>query len=542
LILSNINNKIKDYKYAIHNAKNFGLSMRIRLFAFFLVFFFTVMIGIIIILMANGVFKIQNKEIKIFMKHELSDISKKIYNDFEIISVHCVDLSKELSLSLEKQFDELGITSNQLQENPQLLECLLDSQMNKLNDALKTTKSSGVFLILDATVNPKLENSEYSRSGLYLKNMEPNIINSAFSNIRFLRGPMSLAKKYNIYVLPQWDMEFIVNDKDYYFKTIENAKSNNLPVSRLYNWSITDTLQKNNEPVLLCSIPLIDSNGYVFGVCGFEVSSMLFKLSYFPDNDLYGRIFCIFSKIDKEKIVGNKSFITGNYYQRDIKDDLFSIQLNQNELNSYYQNDATSFLGLHKSVSLYPKDSPFEHENWIIAIMMSKKDLSQKTSTQNLKTILLLLTLMIFGIIGSSIISRSYIRPVINALDKLKDNELIPEQKTKIPEIDDLILFLATQDKIPDKSTKGSKNTQNLKFDMYCNFVENIDTLSAAEKAVFNLYLKGHTAKEIADILCLSINTIKTHNKRIYMKLNVTSRKELMIFIKMMKEVKAIDN
>ena len=61
-----------------------------------------------------------------------------------------------------------------------------------------------------------------------------------------------------------------------------------------------------------------------------------------------------------------------------------------------------------------------------------------------------------------------------------------------------------------------------------------------AEKAVFNLYLKGHTAKEIADILCLSINTIKTHNKRIYMKLNVSSRKELMVYIKMMEETNKI--
>lgn len=57
-----------------------------------------------------------------------------------------------------------------------------------------------------------------------------------------------------------------------------------------------------------------------------------------------------------------------------------------------------------------------------------------------------------------------------------------------------------------------------------------------AERAVFDLYMEGHTAKEIADILCLSINTIKTHNRRIYMKLNVSSRKELMVYIQMMEE------
>ncbi|HHW98320.1 MAG TPA: helix-turn-helix transcriptional regulator, partial [Firmicutes bacterium] len=60
--------------------------------------------------------------------------------------------------------------------------------------------------------------------------------------------------------------------------------------------------------------------------------------------------------------------------------------------------------------------------------------------------------------------------------------------------------------------------------------------LSPAEKAVFDLYVEGYKAKEIAAILCLSINTIKTHNRRIYMKLNVSSRKELMVYVNMMKE------
>ncbi|HHT71892.1 MAG TPA: hypothetical protein GX016_10085, partial [Firmicutes bacterium] len=40
---------------------------------------------------------------------------------------------------------------------------------------------------------------------------------------------------------------------------------------------------------------------------------------------------------------------------------------------------------------------------------------------------------------------------------------------------------------------------------------------------------------------CLSINTIKTHNRRIYMKLNVTSRKELMVYIQLMEEASAKD-
>ena len=61
-----------------------------------------------------------------------------------------------------------------------------------------------------------------------------------------------------------------------------------------------------------------------------------------------------------------------------------------------------------------------------------------------------------------------------------------------------------------------------------------MELLSKAERAVFDLYMKGLSAPDIANQLCLSMNTIKSHNKRIYKKLNVSSRKELLFFAKMM--------
>jgi len=71
---------------------------------------------------------------------------------------------------------------------------------------------------------------------------------------------------------------------------------------------------------------------------------------------------------------------------------------------------------------------------------------------------------------------------------------------------------------------------------MFREFSRKLETLSRAEKQVFNLYVQGYDAKEITEILCLSINTIKTHNKRIYYKLGVSSRKELMVYLRKMRE------
>lgn len=56
--------------------------------------------------------------------------------------------------------------------------------------------------------------------------------------------------------------------------------------------------------------------------------------------------------------------------------------------------------------------------------------------------------------------------------------------------------------------------------------ISNLD-LTLREKELLNLIVKGHSNQAIADYLCISINTVKTHVSRILGKLNVQSRSEL---------------
>jgi len=56
---------------------------------------------------------------------------------------------------------------------------------------------------------------------------------------------------------------------------------------------------------------------------------------------------------------------------------------------------------------------------------------------------------------------------------------------------------------------------------------ERFSSLSRREREIANLIARGFTYQEIADQLYISINTIKTHIKRIYKRLNITSRREL---------------
>ncbi|MDR2502623.1 MAG: helix-turn-helix transcriptional regulator, partial [Oscillospiraceae bacterium] len=63
-----------------------------------------------------------------------------------------------------------------------------------------------------------------------------------------------------------------------------------------------------------------------------------------------------------------------------------------------------------------------------------------------------------------------------------------------------------------------------------------LDTLTKTEREVFDLYREGYRAKDMPGLLFRSENTIKTHNRNIYSKLYVSSREELLGFMKMMKD------
>ncbi|KAJ1441021.1 transcription regulator LuxR, partial [Ochromonadaceae sp. CCMP2298] len=55
--------------------------------------------------------------------------------------------------------------------------------------------------------------------------------------------------------------------------------------------------------------------------------------------------------------------------------------------------------------------------------------------------------------------------------------------------------------------------------------------LSEREFQILNLTISDKSNKEIADLIFVSVNTVKFHLKNIYEKLGVTNRKEAINFV-----------
>ncbi len=58
-------------------------------------------------------------------------------------------------------------------------------------------------------------------------------------------------------------------------------------------------------------------------------------------------------------------------------------------------------------------------------------------------------------------------------------------------------------------------------------FLKQLLTLTATEKKIYNLHIERQTSKEIMTLLNIKENTLKYHNRNIYSKLGVSSKKEL---------------
>ena len=87
-----------------------------------------------------------------------------------------------------------------------------------------------------------------------------------------------------------------------------------------------------------------------------------------------------------------------------------------------------------------------------------------------------------------------------------------------------------------DKLAERTRDT--IDPESYRFFLERIPDLSKTEREIFDCYVSGLSTKEILESANIKESTLKYHNSHIYEKLNVKSRKELLVYISLMNRSK----
>ena len=81
-----------------------------------------------------------------------------------------------------------------------------------------------------------------------------------------------------------------------------------------------------------------------------------------------------------------------------------------------------------------------------------------------------------------------------------------------------------------EQQTKQSDVTRNISDMVFKSGVQNSDMLSDREREVIIALVQGMSNKEIADHLCISVNTVITHRRNIARKLQIHSPAGLTIY------------
>ena len=226
----------------------------------------------------------------------------------------------------------------------------------------------------------------------------------------------------------------------------------------------------------------------------------------------------------------------------------------------------TGFLGENTFVAA-KNEVTICNKSYTLAVMQPKSEFD-KTVAVNVTRIVLVCFLLVFSAVVLCVIfSKKFVSPVIKSLEKIRMQEHAGT-KSDIIEIDDLFVYLAEQDRLHDLETETLKRqneelaivTENqtseidkrqteierlaysrkneIDPDNYEAFKIGLRELTKTEKTVFNLYLQGKTAKEIADTLSIRESTLKFHNHNILEKLGVSSRKQMLRYATLLKQEK----
>jgi DNA-binding CsgD family transcriptional regulator/preprotein translocase subunit SecG len=497
------------------------------MFVFMLAAVLTMFLAIMSVLFFTGAISVNDEKTAQTLHAEHQYLHQDISRQFGDVSVRAILLSENISAVAEELLEKKGLQAADLQNHPDVLNELLSASLYRLLFALDSTNCSGVFLTLNATVNPSLPEAAYSRAGLYIREAEPSVAGSVYNKL-FLRGPQELAIRNGMTPQAKWELEFNVKNRPFYEEPLAAYRENpSFVLSRLYYWSIRDALPYLNDNVLLCSIPIICANGQVLGVCGFEISGMHFRLNNDSRLKSHDRTIAFFSAADETGIYLKPALYAGNavVYKSIAENEKMFLPGNWRGQQNIYQlpNNTDRLSGFHSTINMYAVGSPFAQQSFVLVTAMPQEDVDAMVREKNTRLAFILLVCLIFGVIISVFLSRQHMDPLLERFDDIF--EATGSDKTNIPEIDELVAKI-----------KAAYGNNSAVYETLVNdFIERAATLTPTELVIFQHYAEGKTFEEIKSLMFIATGTLKTHNTHIYKKLNVSSKDVLLFYIELIK-------
>ncbi len=519
---------------------NKSYTLKNRLFLFFSILIFVMILCIFVFLFIFEELDAPQRNISLALHNYAELYEKSVSWQLNTLSAYGINLSKDISHAIESTLKEKNVSFSKVKSNKSCIYDLEKRVSQELKTALLISKSSGAFVAFDTSMNEDTNQLPLSRSGVYLKITNISSVNDANPTIFLFRGIPNIASEFSFELHNHWDLEFDISQHEKEFLYIATHVKE-FP-SKSYFLSLPFQFKNTWEKALLITIPIIGSEGEFYGVCGFEISELLYNLSHrhivSPLKDTAGII-----AWQEKNVTPASLFRTDMDFSHGAALPQFSqntpLSMAKGEFYNTYWHGEDVFVGKEKALRIFPETILSRVGQWKVLALYPKNKLDALIFKHYAIICLSILLFILVTTILSYYFVYRYSTPIISMIRKIKNSEHIT---TNISEFDELIDFFKTKEQQLQQQLEANQNTLpqdkrelvNADISAYRTFIEQLETLTKAERAVFELYSQGHTAHEAALKLKVSINTIRTHNRNIYGKLYVSSYKELMVYTKMM--------
>lgn len=184
------------------------------------------------------------------METQFSVFQNDMERYFDHLAIMGVNLSEDMDSLVDRQLASREMTFDQLNDSPEVLNALEEEMIEPLCRTLRQSSCSGAFVLLDSTVNTRMEGAGHSRAGLYVQKSGAD---TPTVPLLLYRGSAEVGKTHSVMPHRKWRMEFQTDQFPDYDRWMTPS---NTPLYQSYTLTERFSIPGTSEEVQLFVLPL----------------------------------------------------------------------------------------------------------------------------------------------------------------------------------------------------------------------------------------------------------------------------------------------
>lgn len=531
-------------------------SMRRRLFLYMGALAVLLLAVLLVALLLLGQLKSPRAETEKALTFQMGAFRSDMSSLWRNVSVMGIHLSQDMTALIEEQTSDFSSLNGDVDAVGALQEAMLEP----LCQYVRQTDCSGAFILLGASLSsdPAVD----SHAGLYVQRGNAE---HTTGDLLLYRGMADIGRRHKVMPHRKWAQEFDLSSFPGFAEHLEKASA---PIERSCRTTEFITLPGTTEQAILLTVPMIGTDGTVYGLCGFSVNQTYF-LAHHAQPTGIGSLACVLSDaaegLDVQR--GLLTYPTGDFCF--VPNELLEKRSLRGGLTAFAGSEL-SFVGISEPFTVAVGDEA-PHD---LTVLLSKATYDRAMLKSGLE-IAALLTLLVFFAVGCCLFyTRRYLRPILEDIDHVTVaggekgkpifEELLPISE-KIRSHEEAVTVLKAErqdaqdraeqllgeklgleeqvedmqgqldDSLAEIRRLAHLGKKELKPADYEKFLKGYAKLSTKELEICEALVSGLSTRQCAEQIGCASSTVDTYRKRVYEKTGIHKVRQLQLCVALMR-------